>query len=96
MYFIVYPANDFLIAMGFTAIYFYEGKNEKEEQRKKSQEINPGINYDSDGRTFSELDKMLTDEAKKLVEQEGDNDREKIISKFVDHLSVSNDEIRRS
>jgi len=31
MSFIVYPIKDFLIAIGFTAIYYYQGKNEQEE-----------------------------------------------------------------
>lgn len=31
---IVFPLNDFLIAMSFTLIYFYEGKNERAKLRQ--------------------------------------------------------------
>jgi hypothetical protein len=45
MGFFVYPTNDFLIAMGFTAIYFYEGKNKKEQRSNSSQDdVRPDIN----------------------------------------------------
>ena len=66
--FIVCPANDFLIAMGFTAIYYYNGKNEKEKQWKQYLKLNIlAINDVIQERTNSEIEQMLTDEAKKLV-----------------------------
>jgi hypothetical protein len=64
MEFIVYPANDFLIAMGFTAIYYYQGKDEEEQRWKQYLKLNTAINDVSDERTFSEIEQMLTDEAK--------------------------------
>lgn len=64
MEFIVYPANDFLIAMGFTAIYYYQGKDEEEQRWKQYLKLNTAINNVTDERTFSEIEQMLTDEAK--------------------------------
>jgi len=62
MDFIVHPANDFLIAMAFTAIYFYQGKDEKDQGWKPYLKLNTrGINDESIERTFSELDQMMTD-----------------------------------
>jgi hypothetical protein len=34
MSFIVYPAKDFLIAMGFTGIYFYQEKSDQLQKKK--------------------------------------------------------------
>jgi hypothetical protein len=41
--FCVYPINDFLVAMGFTAIYYYQGKKEREQQGKQSEEVEADV-----------------------------------------------------
>ena len=54
MDFIVHPANDFLIAMAFTAIYFYQGKDEKDEKEQRWKQylkLKTGINDVSYERT---------------------------------------------
>ena len=73
---IVFPMNDFLIAMSFTLIYYYEGKNERAKLRQNNQPIQETLEVINENRdnstTDQELEQALTEQAKLLVSQVGE------------------------
>ena len=75
--------------MGFTAIYYYQGKNEREQQGKQSEEVEADV---INGTSInSDVEQMLTEEAKLLVAKEDDVDRTKNVSKFMNNILKLND-----
>ena len=75
--------------MGFTAIYYYQGKKEREQQGKQSEEVEADV---INGTSInSDVEQMLTEEAKLLVAKEDDVDRTKNVSKFMNNILKLND-----
>jgi hypothetical protein len=53
---IVFPMNDFLIAISFTLIYYYEGKNERAKLRQNKQPIQETTEVINENRDTSTTD----------------------------------------
>jgi hypothetical protein len=79
--------------MAFTAIYYYQGKNEREQQGNQSEEAEADV-INGTGIN-SDFEQILTEEAKLLVAKEDYVDRTKNVSKFMNDFLIL-DDIRKS
>ena len=79
--------------MGFTAIYYYQGKNERGQQGKQSEEVKAEFINGTDINYLSELEQTLTQEAKLMLEKEDNVERTKKVSEFMNNF-IKLDDVR--